>query len=71
MNAALATLIEDFSLVRFIPLDSTDDDDVALVLQQADHCLQYGEEEEPQEPRELEGETDVGLPNLANFNLGD
>jgi hypothetical protein len=54
LNAALATLIDDFSLVRFVPLDSTDEDEIAVVLAQADHCLQYGEEEEPKEPKEYE-----------------
>eukprot|EP00730_Choanoeca_flexa_P002009 TRINITY_DN10876_c0_g2_i5.p1 TRINITY_DN10876_c0_g2~~TRINITY_DN10876_c0_g2_i5.p1 ORF type:complete len:271 (+),score=62.50 TRINITY_DN10876_c0_g2_i5:105-917(+) len=52
LNAALATLIDDFSLVRFVPLDSTDEDAVAMVMMQADHCLQYGEEEEPMEPKD-------------------
>jgi hypothetical protein len=54
LNEAMAALIDDFSLVRFTPLDSTDEDSVAAVLAQADHCLQYGEEEEPREPQEYE-----------------
>lgn len=46
----MASLINDFSLVRFIAFDRTDEDAVAEVLMQADHCLQYGEDEEPRDP---------------------
>lgn len=42
--------------MRFVPLDSSDEEDVALVLAQADHCLQYGEEEEPMEPKDYTDE---------------
>lgn len=46
LNAAIASLIEDYSLVRFLPMDREDDDTVSLVLQQVDHCMQFGEDEE-------------------------
>jgi len=49
LNAAIASLIEDFSLVSFVPMDREDEDSVSLVLQQVDNCMQYGEDEEVRE----------------------
>ena len=48
LNAAIASLIEDFSLVHFLPMDKEDEDSVSLVLQQVDNCMQFGEDEEVQ-----------------------
>ena len=43
--------VDDYSLVRFIPLDPTDDDCMSEVLLQIDMTIQYGEDLEPKEPR--------------------
>jgi len=56
LNAAIASLIEDFALVRFVPMAKEDPDSVSIVQQQIDNCIQYGEDEEvhitkdPEEP---------------------
>ena len=52
LNSALAQIIEDYSMVQFIPLDSTDEDSVANVLLHIDHAIQYGEDLEVKEPKE-------------------
>lgn len=44
LNNALAQIIEDFSMVQFIPLDNTDEESVLNVLQQIDNAIQYGED---------------------------
>ncbi|TPX47737.1 hypothetical protein SeLEV6574_g02478 [Synchytrium endobioticum] len=49
MNQALVRLIDEFNMVGFIPLDNTDEDSIALILQHIDHATQYGEDIEPKE----------------------
>ena len=43
--------VDDYSLVKFLPLDQTDEDSINDVLLQIDTCLQYGEDQEPREMR--------------------
>ncbi|KAL9934635.1 hypothetical protein V8E36_006410, partial [Tilletia maclaganii] len=54
LNKALVNLIDDFSMVNFTPLDVTDEDSVGLVLSLIDNAIQYGEDEEPKEPRDMD-----------------
>lgn len=42
--------VDDFSMVGFLPLNAHDEDSINLILQHVDHCLQYGEDEEPKDP---------------------
>ncbi|EDO31324.1 predicted protein [Nematostella vectensis] len=44
LNKALGQLIEDYSMVTFLPLNPEDEDSVTDVLQQIDHAIQYGED---------------------------
>ncbi|XP_037729110.1 GPN-loop GTPase 3 [Drosophila subpulchrella] len=44
LTEAIGSLIEDFSLVRFFPLDSQDEESVGDLLLQIDSILQYGED---------------------------
>jgi GPN-loop GTPase len=46
LNAAVAGLLDEFSLVSFLPLDSTDEESLAVVLGNLDMALQYGEDAE-------------------------
>lgn len=50
LNEAVAGLIENFSMVSFLKLDSTSEDSVGSILSYIDDCIQY---HEAQEPREL------------------
>jgi GPN-loop GTPase len=54
LNAAMGALLDDFSMVQFVPLDVTDDDSVATLLLQADLALQYEDEIEPRRPPEMD-----------------
>ena len=49
LNEALVRLIDEFSVVSFVPLDVTDQDSVAYVFSLLDHATQYGEDLEPKE----------------------
>jgi len=54
LNQALVQLIEDHPLVTFLPLDLTDPNSIENVLSHIDYAMQYGEDEEPKEPRDLD-----------------
>jgi hypothetical protein len=57
LNRAVAGLIEDQNIVSFLPLDVTDEDSVNTVLSHIDNMMQYGEDEEPKVPKDMdEGE---------------
>ncbi|XP_028402606.1 GPN-loop GTPase 3-like [Dendronephthya gigantea] len=44
LNIALAQVIDDFSMVQFVPLNNTDEESVTNVLLQIDNAIQYGED---------------------------
>lgn len=52
MNIELCRLLDEYDMVAFLPLDVSDDDSIANLLQQVDNAMQYGEDLEPKEPRE-------------------
>lgn len=54
LNAAVANLIETFSLVSYLKLDCTDEDSVAAILSYIDDLIQYHEAQEPKELPEEE-----------------
>jgi GPN-loop GTPase len=56
LNAAMGALLDDFSMVQFVPLDVSDDDSVATLLLQADLALQYEDEIEPRRPPDIDGD---------------
>lgn len=56
LNKAVANLIENFSLVNYLKLDSSDEDSVGAILSYIDDCIQYHEAQEPKEMRDEEFE---------------
>jgi len=54
LNQAIVQLIEDHPLVSFLPLDLTNPDAIETVLSHIDYTMQYGEDEEPKEPHDLD-----------------
>lgn len=44
LSEAIGTLIEDFSLVRFTPLNLNDEENIADLLLTIDNVIQYGED---------------------------
>ncbi|KAG9002817.1 ATP binding protein [Tulasnella sp. JGI-2019a] len=54
LNQAIVQLIEDHPLVSFLPLDLTDTDSLETVLSHIDYTMQYGEDEEPIEPKDMD-----------------
>ncbi|KAJ3278691.1 ATP binding protein [Borealophlyctis nickersoniae] len=63
LNEALVRLIDEYNMVSFIPLNIYDEDQVALVLSHIDNAIQYGEDVEPKEPKDMDegdGDEDLG-----------
>ena len=58
LNEALVRLIDEYSMVSFIPLNIKDEDSIALLLDHIDHAVQYGEDMEPKEPDDLNDDLD-------------
>lgn len=53
LTQTIASVVDDYTLVGFLPLDPTDEDSIDAVLSQADMAVQYGEDLEPREPRDV------------------
>ncbi|XP_063171710.1 GPN-loop GTPase 3 [Candoia aspera] len=56
LTKAICGLIDDYSMVRFLPLDRSDEESVNIILQHIDFAIQYGEDLEFKEPKESEEE---------------
>ncbi|PSR79429.1 GPN-loop GTPase [Coniella lustricola] len=56
LNRAVAELIESFSMVNYLRLDSSDEDSVGAILSYIDDCIQYHEAQEPKEMKDDEFE---------------
>ncbi|KAL7424190.1 hypothetical protein Q5752_001776 [Cryptotrichosporon argae] len=54
LNQAMVSLIEDQNLVSFLPLDVTSEDSVNTILSHIDNMMQYGEDEEPKVPKDMD-----------------
>lgn len=63
LTKAICGLIDDYSMVRFLPFDRTDEEGVNIVLQHIDFSIQYGEDLEFKEPKEHDEE-----PSNTNFD---
>lgn len=65
LTRALATVIDDFSLVRFIPLNINDESSIEEVFYSANSAIQYGEDLDVREMPDLDEADDVdsGVPD--------
>lgn len=63
LNEAMATLLDEFNLVSFLPLNITDPDSLTMVLSHIDSATQYGEDLEPRDPYEGIDENEDEIPH--------
>lgn len=49
MNESICQLLEDYSMVNFIPLNANDEDSVDYLLAMIDHATNYGDDVEPKD----------------------
>jgi GPN-loop GTPase len=54
LNRAVANLIENFSMVNYLKLDSSDEESVGAILSYIDDVIQYHEAQEPREIKDDE-----------------
>lgn len=54
LNTAVASLIENFSMVSYLKLDSSDEDSVGAILSYIDDMIQFHEAQEPREVKDGE-----------------
>jgi len=59
LNAAIVGLLDNYSMVAFVPLDVTDEESIESCMLQADMAIQYGEDQDVRIPNEG-GEEDNG-----------
>ncbi|KAN0067656.1 putative ATP binding protein [Elaphomyces granulatus] len=52
LNRVVAQLIDDFSMVNFVPLNVQDEESVGAVLSYIDDAIQFHEAQEPREPHD-------------------
>jgi len=61
LNEKVVGLIEDFSMVSYLKLESGDEDSVGAILSYIDDCLQWNEHQEPRMKDDDEGVKDEEL----------
>lgn len=54
LNTEIARMITDYSVVGFTPFDISDEDSIDVALQQIDHAIQYGEDLEVKESKDMD-----------------
>jgi len=60
LNNAICELLEDWSMVQFLPLDPTDTDSIDQILAQVDNAIQYHDDVEPRMGDDDEPDDDGG-----------
>ena len=65
LNSALVRLIDEYNMVSFLPLNIKDERTIRNLFYQADLCLQWDEDQEPMEPRDIDrDDNDDDEPDL-------
>uniref|UniRef100_A0A3Q3FYR3 GPN-loop GTPase 3 n=1 Tax=Kryptolebias marmoratus TaxID=37003 RepID=A0A3Q3FYR3_KRYMA len=64
LTKAICGLIDDYSMVRFLPFDRTDEEGINIVLQHIDFSIQYGEDLEFKEPKVEEEPANINYDEI-------
>lgn len=67
LNRAIAQVIDDYGLIKFHPLDPSDEESIGDNLLIIDNVLQYGEDMDVKEPKEFDQDDD----NDDNYDHDD
>ena len=62
LNSAICELLEDWSMVQFLPCDPRNTDTIDIILAQVDHSIQYHDDVEPRTQDDEEGDDDGDMP---------
>ncbi|UIZ26274.1 hypothetical protein KXD40_002181 [Peronospora effusa] len=52
LSSAICNVINDFSMVAFVPMNINREESIEAVLMHVDHAINYGDDLEPQEPKD-------------------
>ena len=63
LTNALAHVVDDFSLVRFLPLNIADEDSIEEVFYSVNSAIQYGEDHDVREMPDVDDDVDSGMPD--------
>lgn len=66
---AASVQIDDYSMVRFLPFDCTDEEGINIVLQHIDLSIQYGEDLDFKEPRVSSERLSGNLVSQQSFRI--
>jgi len=58
LNAAIIEMMQEWSMVSYVPLNPTDEDSVRIVLSHVDNAIQWGEDLEPKAPDDRDVDPD-------------
>ena len=67
LNKAFSSILTDYDLVSFLPLDPTDEDTLSVIQQTIDNAIQYDDDAEPQIPNDVEEEIGWSAFNITFF----
>ncbi|KAG6971676.1 hypothetical protein JG687_00001913 [Phytophthora cactorum] len=56
LSTAICNVINDFSMVAFVPMNINREESIETVLMHVDHAINYGDDLEPQEPKSQEAD---------------
>jgi len=62
MTEAICGIVDDYTMVSYVPLDITNEESMDVLLNVVDNMLQYGDDLEHVEKREVEDDDD-GIPS--------
>eukprot|EP00048_Salpingoeca_helianthica_P000201 m.39930 g.39930 ORF g.39930 m.39930 type:complete len:280 (+) comp10230_c0_seq3:17-856(+) len=65
LSEAIASLLDEYSLVNFLPLNRDDEESIERVLYMLDHVLQYGEDEEIRMPKDEDDDPELNYGEAA------
>jgi len=61
LNHAIGSLLEDYNMVSFLPLDITDEESISAILLHVDTSIQYGEDLDIPEPKYDDLDDDINI----------
>ena len=67
LNSAICEMLDEWSMVQFLPLDPRDEDTVEIILAQVDNTIQYHDDVEPKTADDNEEDPEEGGGAMAEW----
>ena len=69
LNSAICEMLDEWSMVQFLPLDPRDPDTIEIILSQVDNAIQYHDDVEPRMDDDAELDDDAGGDDSGSGGL--